>query len=67
MNVPSNKILFLANVPNPNGPMDLSRAAVLADVDSIQVVHEPSVLDLSIDLNHNMEANEEGNQTINMV
>ena len=67
MNVPSNKILFLANEPNPDGPMDLSRAVVLANVDSIQVVNEPSVLDLSIDLNHNTEENEEGNQTISMV
>ena len=47
--------------------MDLSRAAVLADVDSIQVINEPSALDSSIDLNHNIEENDQGNQTSNNV
>ena len=50
-------ILFLANVPNPDDPIDLSRSAVLANANSIQVVQESSVLDSSIDLNHNLEEN----------
>ena len=57
VNLPSYVILFLANVPNPDDPIDLSRSAVLADTDSIQVVQESSALDTSIDLNHNLEEN----------
>ena len=59
VNVPSNTILFLANVPNPDGPIDLSTQT---DADSIQVLQDTAVLDLSIDLNHNIDETEEGIQ-----